>query len=325
MRTLLLLIIALSAQPLHAESFLPKTDNAIVALDLRSGRLLWSHRPAKLSDAHFEVYGRGVVAYPSYSGDDRKKPIYLDPRTGKTLPAFRRGKRDLRARSATFHPPPPVVLDNGWRLSGFSPGNTKTLQFVDGKGRPVWSITTPGYPHRVAGHKQLVFWAYSYLSKEGVLYAHRAGQHKPQWKVDLNAIVGPRRKPAFHRRIRAYPLTRMIFQVLDDVLYVNANEHVFALEPASGKLRWHRDLARDLRLEYHPDFFGGALNLAVFAKSGSVLVVAMEKRVVALDLTRGKYLWHLQPDTFPHCPFPAVHGGRVFLTAGKKHKLTRLR
>jgi outer membrane protein assembly factor BamB len=328
LRLTLLCSLLLAPLAARASTFTPKTDNEIVAVDLRTGKLLWSFKPAKLSDAHFEVYRRGVVVFPSYSGDDQNSPLYLDPRTGKRVGTFPTRPRDLLARSATFHPPEKIRLRNGWRLSGFSPGNSKSLDFVDRRGKKVWSIDTRGYPHRVASWKNVVFWAISYLSKDGVLHAHRAGQRRPLWSVDLNAVVNrtmPKRKrPRYHGRIRAYPLTRMIFQVIDGVLYVNANEHVFAFDPATGKLRWHRDLARQLRLRYHPDFFGGALNLAVFAKSGSVLVVSFEKRVVALDLAHNRCLWHLEPDTFPHCPFPAAHGGRVFLTSGSRRKLTRL-
>ena len=32
--------------------------------------------------------------------------------------------------------------------------------------------------------------------------------------------------------------------------------------------------------------------------------------IVAADANTGKYLWHLQPDTFPHCPFPVADAGR---------------
>jgi outer membrane protein assembly factor BamB len=324
-------LLAIIAPPASAgaSTFVPKTDNAIIALDLKTGQLIWEYKPKTLSDAHFAAYPKGVVAYPHYSADNKTKPIFLHPKTGKRIAAFRRRSADLMGRSTTFHPPAPVVLSNGWRLSGYSPGNTKTLQFVDRRNKPVWSIPTPGYPHRVGQWKDVVFWAYSYLSKDGLLHAHRAGQRKALWKVDLNRLVGGSqansKAPRFHGRIRAQPLTRMIFQILDGTLYVNANEHLFALDPASGRLRWHRDVARELGLKYHPDFFGGALNLAVFAKSGGVLVVAFEKRVVALDLKRGRYLWHLQPDTFPHCPFPVIYKDRVILTSGAKRKLVRIK
>jgi outer membrane protein assembly factor BamB len=293
-----------------AIDFAPKTDNRIVCLDLRTGRLVWEHVPKGLSDAHFEVRERGLVVFPHYDASDRTGPYCLNKMSGTLAAAALKDAGKLLARSATFATPD-IVLDNGWKLSDFSPGNSKTLDFQADSGEQMWRISTAGYPHKVRAWKNLVFYAYSYLSKEGVLYAYEAGAAKPLWTVDLNKIVVGRREP----------LTRMIFQVIDDVLYLEANEHVFALKPASGKLLWHRDLATDLGLKFEPDFFGGALNLAVFAKSKDVLVVSFERRVVALDLAAGAYLWHLEPDTFPHCPFPVAYGEHVFLTAGAKRKL----
>lgn len=317
-----LLLLAPSAG--QSSTYAPKTDNEIVALELRTGKQLWVYKPARLSDAHFEAYPAGVIAFPHYDGSKRTGALYLDYRTGKRLRrSFTPRTRPL-AKSATFYPLPRIALRNGWTLRGFSPGNSRQLDFVDPRsGKIAWTLRTPGYPHHVAAWRNLVFWAYSYLSKDGVLHAYRAGQAKPVWTVDLNQLIPPGPRPRYHGRIRAYPLTRMIFQVIGDTLYVNANEHVFALEPATGRLRWHRNLARDLGLRYFPDMFGGALNLAVFASAEKVLVVSFERRVVAIDLARNKYLWHLQPDTFPHCPYPIIYKGRVILAAGARRTLIR--
>jgi outer membrane protein assembly factor BamB len=308
--SIVLVLILGTAVPAH--DWPPKTDNEIAALDLETGKVLWVHKPPKLSDAHFEIYGQGLVAYPNYGGSDKSNPIFLGLENGTPVEQFDARSSTCLARSATFWPGPKIELDNGWSLHGFSAGNTKTLTFVDETStEPVWSAPTGGYPHQVRCWRNIVFYAFSYLSDEGVLYAYRAGEDKPVWTVDLNQIVKGRNRP----------LTRMIFQVIEDRLYLEANEHIFAFAPATGKLIWHRDLAKDLDLPFHGGFFGGGLNLAAFAKSGNTLVVSFEKRVVALDLTTMTCLWHLEPDTFPHCPFPAAHDGKVFLSSGKNRKL----
>jgi len=108
------------------------------------------------------------------------------------------------------------------------------------------------------------------------------------------------------------------------VLYLEANEHIFAFDPETGKLNWHKDLSKDLNLPFHGGFFGGGLNLAVFAKSGDILVISFERRVVGVDLKSMRCLWHLEPDTFPHCPFPAAHDGKVFLSSGENRRLFRM-
>jgi outer membrane protein assembly factor BamB len=293
-----------------------KTDNEILCLDLRTGRSLWEYKPEKLGDAHFELYTDGLIAYPHYDGLDRSKPIFLDIKTGHPIRPFDQNSKHLQAKSAVFWPGPEVVLENGWRLSGFKPGNSQALTFRDAVGAAdVWTIETRGYPHEVRSWKDFILFAFSsYSDKEGILYAYHTGAKKPTWTVDLNRIVKGR-KP---------PLTRMIFQIIDDTIYLEADEHIFALVPASGKLLWHRDLASDLGLQFAPDFYGGALNLAVFAKDGSVLVVSFERRVVAIDLSEGKYLWHFEPDTFPECPFPIAYGDKVVLTSGAKRRLHRI-
>ena len=298
----------------QASQFAPKTDNRVICLDARTGKLLWEHVPRKLSDAHFESYKEGIVVYPHYDGSNRSKPLFLNAKTGKPIKSFSRESKRVRAKSAVFWPGPAVSLNNGWRLSGFPPGNTKTLLFRDAGGKDTWRIKTGGYPHQVRSWKNFVFYAFSYLSDEGILYAYRAGTKAPAWTIDLNKIV----------KGRSRPLTRMIFQVIENLIYLESNEHIFCFRPQSGKLLWHRNLAADLGLRFSPDFFGGGLNLAVFAKTGNVLVISFERRVVALDLKNGKYLWHLVPDTFPHCPFPMARDGKVILTAGAKRRLKRL-
>ena len=292
----------------------PKLDNQVICVELKSGKLKWEFVPSKLSSAHFEQYPRGVVMYPHYSGDNKTKPTFLDPNSGKVIPEFKRDQKKLFSKSAVFWPGPVIALDNGWQLKGFSAGNHKTLVFRDAGDKERWKIPTGGYPHQVRSWKNLVFYAFSYLSNEGILYAYRAGEKKPTWTLDLNSIVKGRSKP----------LTRMIFQLIEDKIYLEANEHIFCIQPMSGKVLWHRNVAKDLGLNFAPDLFGGGLNLAVFGKSGDVLIISFECRVVALDLKAKKYLWHLQPDTFPHCPFPLVLKDSVILSSGAKRALHRV-
>ncbi len=308
------LLILLLVLPAWADSWEAKTDNEVICLDARTGKLLWTHTPAKLSDAHFEWHDRGVVMFPHYDGANRTKPVHLDPATGKKTDAFQADASKAKARSGVFWPLPKIELANGWRLRVFNPGNDKSFVFEDKSGDVVWKVDTKGYPHRAACWKNLLYYAFSYMSDEGVIHALEAGAKEEAWAVDLNDIVTGRKKP----------LARMIFQVIDDELYVEANEHLFCFEPATGKLVWHRDLSKDLGLSFDEGLFGGALNLAVFAKTGDILIVSFEKRVIAIDLKKERYLWHLEPDTFPHCPFPVAHGGKVVLTSGSKRKLSRV-
>jgi outer membrane protein assembly factor BamB len=107
-------------------------------------------------------------------------------------------------------------------------------------------------------------------------------------------------------------------QLLDGRLYAQVGAHVFAIDPATGKIAWHSDVAAATGLRYEPDLYGGELDLAVFAKDKDTVVVAYENRVIALAAASGKLRWHLAPDTFPHTAFPLARDGTVYLIAGPK-------
>ena len=324
----ILLLAVFGLVPLsRATTFAPKTDNEIVALELRSGKLLWSHKPPTLSFAHFEIYPQGLIAYPNYSGDDRSNPIFLNPQTGEQVPPFERPRNHLLAKSATFWPPhtPDMVLENGWALTGFLPRNSKSIRFAEPTdGHPekiVWEIETGVTPYNVRAWNNMVFYTLGNTTGSR-LFTYRAGETKPVWAIDL------------HQTVEKYVRSVIFFQVIDGVIYLAANEHIFAFDAQRGTLQWHRDLAAELGLrglkfpgeELVPksDFFGGGLTLGVFAKDQGVLIVSFERRVVALDLKTNEYLWHLDPDTFPGCLFPVIHDSKVFLTSGANRKLTKI-
>lgn len=308
------------------DSFEPKTDNHIVALDARTGELIWEHVPDTLSDAHFEMHTAGLVAFPHYDGSDRSSPVFFDPATGTALAAFPIEAEASLDRSMVFWPIPPVRLDNGWQLEGFDPGNTKNMNFyaeVDGERRLRWSLRHRDWQHWVASSGNMLFYSKSYLSDNGRICAHRAGDDLPSWVVDLDKIV-PGQGTKLHRPI---------YRVIDGELVVVAQHHLFGFAPETGRLLWRYDLAEELGVQgkkserdtdVHPDFFGGALSLGVVSREGDLLVVSYELKLLVIDLEEQEVLWHMTPATFPHCPFPLIHGGRIFTTAGEARNLVRL-
>jgi outer membrane protein assembly factor BamB len=194
-------------------------------------------------------------------------------------------------------------------------GNKRYIRFADAGGeKEAWRIDTPGYPHEVAAWRNLVLWAYSYLSKDGILYAYRAGEREPAWTVDVNKIVTRRPRP----------LTSLYFHVIEDTIYLQVEEHMLAIKPESGVVLWHRNLAADLGLQFAPDFYRRGISYAGVAKDGDILVVTYENRIIALDVRRGKYLWHMMPDTFPERALPIAHEGRLYFTAGARRKMIQV-
>jgi outer membrane protein assembly factor BamB len=318
MRTLLLAAV-LFAVPADAKEWLPRTDLEVVALDAKTGALKWSHQGTPLANAHFELYADVLAVYPHYDLTDKSNPIFLDPKTGAAAPDTRDPAK-LRARSSGQWIKESIVLANGWRADGFKAGYTKDVDLVDPKtGQTAWTIRSAQYPEFVRAYKNLAFVGYGYLTDESMLFAYAAGASKPAWSIDFNKLL---RKPAAKKAQQR--LGRVAYQIIDDVLYAQTGEHVFAITPATGTILWRRDVAASLGVKYEPDLYGGALDVAVFAREGDVLVVSFEKRVAALRADTGRILWSIDPDTFPHSAFPLVANGLVYITAGPKRTEAKL-
>ncbi len=306
-----IIVIAVGASA-SAEDFLPRHDLEVIAVDARTGAVRWTRDVGRLSNAHFELYPGVLVVYPHYDLRDKSSAKFLDAATGQLVRARRAGAKRIKASSGQWRGQPPIVLANGWRLD-FRSGNTKDLAFVDPKRRAVaWTIPQTRYPEIVLAHGDLVLVTHGYLTDEAILFAHRAGSSSAAWTVDFNVLLGkPTAKKALDR------LGRVQIQVVDDTLYAQTGEHVFAIEPGTGKILWRVDLASALGVPYRPGLYGGALDMAVFSRDGDVVVAALENRVVALRASTGDILWSMPPDTFPYTAFPLASGGVVYLTSGR--------
>jgi len=65
----------------------------------------------------------------------------------------------------------------------------------------------------------------------------------------------------------------MSFQVIDDGLYAQVDQHIFLFDPATGKEIWHRNLSTDLRLKFYGEICGGMwgeiMSAGLFASLGT--------------------------------------------------------
>jgi outer membrane protein assembly factor BamB len=295
----------LVASPATATDFAPRNDLQIVALDLATGALQWTH-DAKVGHAHFELYPNLVVAYPHYDQLDRTKPIFLSP-AGKPIADTRKGTP--QKLSGAQWPRLPVVLDNGWELTGFSAGNTKDLTFAPkGSTKIAWTVTATHYPEIVLAHKDLALHAFGYLTKEARIYAHKRGTQTPAWTIDFNQVL---------KTSKADRQGRVAMQILDGTLYAQVGQFVFAIAPDTGKIVWQLDAATAAKITYR-EMYGGALDIAVMTREKDMLVAAFERHVFAIHAQTGALQWHLDPDTFPNTAFPIAASGVVYLTSGTK-------
>lgn len=315
---LALAFLLVTAVPAAARDFAPRDDLEIIALDVKSGALRWTHQGTPLGNAHFELYPGLLAVYPHYDTTDVSNPMLLDPKTGAVVKDTRDPKQRVKASAAQWVKGP-VVLANGWRLDAFDAGNTKDLAFVDPRtGQVAWTVKPAEYPEYVLAYKDTLFVAYGYLTDQAIVFAYRAGSAKPAWSIDFNKLLG---KPTAKKDPKR--LGRVALQLVGDTLYAQTGEHVFAIAPASGAIAWRLDAAKTLGIAYEPDLYGGALDIAVFARDGDMLVVGFEKRILGVKATTGKLVWSMVPDTFPHSAFPLAHDGLVYLSSGKKRTKAR--
>jgi len=307
-------------------SWVPKLDNKICALELRTGKVLWTYKPEKLNAAHYEIYEQGLVAYTCAVHSVPKvesEIIFLNPENGTLLQPFKKDESARLAHSlikkegAYSKRQLKIVLDNGWVLKD-SPKYTRKLEFGDPKTKEiVRTIYTNDriYTPSVTPWKNYIFYPQNLLDNDSLLIAQNVGTGQGYgWTVDLNQIV----------KDRPYPLRYMLLEVIGDIIYVAAGEHLFAFEPLSGKLLWHRNLERDFKLSFYSEPSSGLALLSAFSNSGDILIFEIRGRVVALDLTTMQYLWYLEPDTSHVSSHPMVHNGKVFLTCGKTQQLFKL-
>ncbi|XYH94817.1 hypothetical protein ACMHYB_44410 [Sorangium sp. So ce1128] len=294
-----------------ATSFEINDDNAVVALDARTGERRWTYYPEKLTQATCELFPGHLVVNGTIETATPMQTFTrdLDPATGVPVARATPSGAPL-ARSATFGSE--VRLANGWTLD-FDEGNDQELTFLDDQGSVAWTIQTSGYPEHVRAWQDTVLWELSF-PEETVLYAHEAGASAPSWAFDPKALV----------TVTDWPSDRLHFEVLGDDLYVGLHEHLFQLDPATGAVARQWDLSALSSVPFvseHLDdscFFHGGLEMGTIAADADTLVIGFESRLLALDRLRGDLLWHADPDGFIGQPFPLLHDGLLVVTAGEQ-------
>ena len=284
----------------------PKTDNAIAAWQASTGATLWLHAPQRLSQALLELYRARLVVHLDGELGER---IDLDPKNGSPLSPPEGPATAPLAKSHAFDQWS-VVLANGWRLANFSPGTSQVLSFEDSSGRSTWKLATNTYPESVAAYGDSVFWSRGSADGDGIVHAVKAGAARETWRFDANGAVSA----------RAQPLTSPRFAIVEGQLFVQAREHLFIVDPGTGSLIQHLDLAKLSGVPWQARrseaaLYGGGLSAASLVQDARTIVVAYERRVIALDAASRKLLWHRDPGCFPSLPLPILHDGTLYLTA----------
>ncbi len=305
----IVLVLLAVAWPRRAWSWtyrLPE-DNMVAAWDLRTGELLWSYAPERLSFGELELRSGRLVVTP-HVGYERRPVVYLEPKTGK--PAAEPPSSTPSNLDPASVPTAPLKLENGWELVGFRPGYGKELTFQASTGRKVWTLKLPTFPHSVAAWQNTVFWAAGPYDGELVVCAHDAGQAAPKWTFSP-------------REVLAYPRERWeaALLVLEDDLYVGVRQYLFSLDPSAGTVRFRRDLAVATGIAFRGSeeaFFRGGIGEPQLIGDTTTLAVVYEGRVVAIDRAKQSVLWHRDPAFLRPVPqHPLVSDGVLYLTTGR--------
>jgi hypothetical protein len=289
----------------------------IVALDLRTGRTLWKHKPKQLGTASFAVFPEGLAVYGlKHEKHNRHEPLFFSPTTGKRIGPFDyRGFRRL-ARSASFAQQETLRLSNGWELVRyfrsrralvFAPPGAILERRTRLPKEIAWEIPTHGRPAWIQEINETLL-----LSQGPVMVAYRIGAKKPLWSRGFQETVGQW-------------LETLRFRVLEGRLFVQAHRYLMELDLGTGKILSKRDLAADLELQWSPGLVSGMSPTdALLTMSDGILVVAFNRRVIALDLKAGRYLWHLDPGDIGAIPRPLAHKGILYLTVDSEPKVRKV-
>jgi outer membrane protein assembly factor BamB len=293
--------------PASALSVSPRDDNAVVALDARTGERLWAYFPERLSEGHTDLYSDTVLLKGYINTDPQGDfEIGIDPASGELNGASRPSSPPLSSSRS----PDEVRLENGWHLSNFKLGYDQDLVFVDDKDSVTWTLATDDYPGAVQAWKNIVIFEAGH-AEEDTLYAFEAGSSAPLWTFNPTVVVSLPEPEGFYVR------------VLGDAIYVSAREHLLELDPATGSVKRQWDLAALTGLPFGTGFFedeqlySGLYASATLSADNDTLAVGYERRLIALDRTSGDLLWHADPGSYPYRPYPVVQGDRMVAIAGE--------
>ncbi|MBN1459435.1 MAG: PQQ-like beta-propeller repeat protein [Armatimonadetes bacterium] len=208
-----------------------------------------------------------------------------------------------------------VVLLNGWRLGGFSPGDSRKIEFFDACSCETrWSIWLRDWPHNVWSWKNTAI-----FDIDGILFAYEADSSEPAWVLNLSDVVYDVYDPA--KLNQSQLLLRLELLISRDMIYIESQGFLFAVNPLDGHVQWYIGYGDDLALLSQTALSKYCYYGTSVMKHDARLVVSSAMHVIAMDLESSEYLWHIESDSFPHTPLPVICDGSIVLSCGPDMRL----
>lgn len=292
MRVLLAaVLIALGVQPAVATTYQTPSDFGVTCLDLATGTVLWQ-TPGALLPPEIRVVGDVVVA--------AENPLVLEAgKTPRTLAVSATNGKVLGVGAPAGGAPPLDKLsgrlaDDHHRTLGFKYGGTDSLATADGK---TTFLALDWYVENLAVWGHLAVFAFaSPVRAGGELYA---------WDLDARKIAW-----TFHAAdsVKDLPATAPTYFAIDgDRVLVSSDEHLFAIDAATGAMVWRADLRRQKIRTYDAPW-------TTFGRQGSLVIVRVYERLFALHAADGTLAWSFDSGQLSS-PWPTIVGDRVYVAS----------
>lgn len=282
--------LAVFVAPVGANTYAVPDDFGVAALELATGNVVW-RTPGKLHPATLRVEGGAVVASedPDYLSPGAKaRSLVLDVATGAKI------KRPRGAKTIAPLAELPRNLAHAGRTLAYGSGGTGYLAYeadathgIDELVQFDWSASDV---HVVRNRAIVTF----NFESGGEVYAYDLDTKQFAWDFRTYEHV-----PSIPEHVHTS------ISVDRDRVLVSADEHVFAVDAATGALVWHTALPRQPIRRYDAAW-------TTFARHGDTLILRVYEDLFALSAADGKLRWRFDAGVLAR-PWPVIAGDKLFV------------
>lgn len=282
-------MIALVIQPALATTYQTPSDFGVTCLDLKTGNVVWQ-TPGTLLPPEVRVVGDLVVATenPMFAGT-KPRTIVMSAADGKVL-----HRHPPSGGTKTLPALPEQLRDDHQRTLGFKIGGTDALATADGK---TTFLALDWYVEDLAVWGHLAVFSFAHPARVGgELYA---------WDLDAARLAWVFRA-ADHVKTLA-PTAATYFGIDGDRILVSSDEHVFAVEAATGALVWKTDLPRQTIRVYDSPW-------TRFGRHDDLVIARVYEQLFALHAEDGTLAWSFDSGRLS-TPWPTIVGDHVYVAS----------